>query len=186
MYPQVTDFPKELPPTQTRPPHMQLYAALVSSRNWEPPSDKAISDYRDKYYPQWVTDVKTWAQGLTTVLNNSVNFFYVRIAMINRGGVPAKTTVIEFQTVPESLLIAPPGEHETSIRGLPRPPTAPTGRIVHWADRFSGMRLDYPFANATRPPFALPNLDINPKRDPHAFYFHPKKPISAENVRAYI
>jgi len=185
MYPRVTDFPKEPSAPEPQLAHLKFFAALTASGNWEPPSDDAIAKYRDKFYPQWGDDVKTWASGISAALDSTVNFFYLRVALSNIGGVPAKTTIIEFNSVPDTLLIASPNKRHLTADGPPRPPIAPTGRVVHWADRFGSLRLEYPFATSARTPFSLPNFDMQ-KRDPHAFYLHGKSSSAGESKRAFI
>jgi len=173
-------------PPQEPSTHLQLLSATLTGRQWMPPSEEDIASYRDTKYPMWVKEVENWAGNLADRLNSISNVFVLRLAITNTGGAPAKRTVVSFEVVPDGLVFDASTKSDKA-KGPPPHPIAPIGHYEDWRSRFLSFSNLGVLGAATMnyPHFKIPDLNIS-KHDPHAFYYHPNRPLVASTGYSYI
>lgn len=162
-------------------------SALSGYRQYRPASDKAISQYRDVDYPEWVNQLERWLRELHKHLQRQAATFAVEMSLLNLGTVPANNLLFRI-SVSEGFLILPPEDESgdddpTAIPPPPAPPVSPKGRweFTHpLGDAFRTLGMGVPQMPAS---FISPALNWpSSTHDPYHFYWRPHKPVGYEST----
>ena len=158
---------------------------LGTKRHYEPPSEEAIRNYKDREYPTWVRTCREWLTNVHEALQREGLPRFVFEAA-NVGSRPGKDALVVIRASGDFEICPPPDEEdepeETEETGLqiPSPPTPPRGRlrvvntslerIIRSVDRFRGSPLvDLPTLST---PVHMPRPQ---RRDPNGFYYKPTR-----------
>ena len=148
-----------------------------------PASRQEIAKYRDREYPEWISDCRRSFSNLHLALQRSGGRPALHFLVENDGTRPAKDALVEiiakgiFEVSPpwDEIDNRPADELEEDLR-LPLPPVPPRGRWESPWDQLAGLgsRLI-----TDLPSFNYPYLSLDDRerrRDPNCFYYKPRRP----------
>ena len=183
MMDQLEDYVKQIHPLEMVFPEAKFMKTVFPSSLYRviPPTAEEISDYEESY-AKWLLRFREWVPQAFSALRNSKILCPIEFVLTNVGGAPVEHLVIEI-TTQGNLEMAPPSysekEHGFELPEIPRPPEAPTARVVSRLDsNLFGMN-----PMATDPSYSLSSLDPvfarlggERVRDRNAFYWKEGEP----------
>ncbi len=151
-----------------------MAAATGGLGTWTPPSEAAITRYREEAYPRWLDGVRSFLTEVHASLSAPHRYAAFSILLANTGTVPADGLLVEIEAM-GGLLLAERSrtiEAERPTLALPAPPEPPAWRMVARSGLLSDVIGTMTRAQAAEviPPFPLHDLH-RPERDPHTFYW---------------
>ena len=135
------DALKEMHPVETEfnqpgpnPSRIRLALAL-GQHHFEPASDQAIANYKEREYPQWLEDCRAFFTELHETLQRSAGWPVFRFVVANEGSRPGSDALIVIRAK-GNLLVCPPApggddpeDGEQAEPRLPRRPRPPRGEL---------------------------------------------------------
>ena len=191
-YPIATRFHASEPERPLSFALIEMEKAMGVETTYEPPKPKAIEDYTNIEYPEWLENVRKSFKSLPKILEKEERHFQVCFSISNSGRTPAEHVVVEFRAH-GGLLFSPPadrGDQSVSVIEFPDPPTPPIGRWIRGKSFIASM-MDLAEMAQVRPSFASPIPEtmsrIGPTRprDRLKFYWKPNRPSRYEESRAF-
>ena len=169
---------------------------LGLQRYYEPASEEAIANYKEREYPTWLRVCRAWLTGAHEDLQRDEGLPGFIFEVENVGSRPGKDALVVIRASGDFKICPPPNEEdepeETEETGLqvPAPPTPPRGRLRLANTSFEGMLKGLnrfrsaPLVQLPSPGFQvqLPRPD---RRDPNGFYYKPTRitePAESFNV----
>lgn len=193
-FPLVTEFGS---PETVPQPEAPSGARGVRVLEFEPASEKAITNYQDEQYPEWLEKCRSVLSDLHRRLNADLPRPVLTFEVANAGTRPATGSLIRFTGLGGLVLMPISEKDEDDEKPSPppsllRPPLSPKGRWkvapqrgpIDLASLAYGNAGDvmgkiaqsrHPFENMIDP--LLPSRI--PKHDPDAFYWKDGRPITA-------
>jgi len=109
---------------------MGVWAAF--GKQWRPPDPKAIQEYQEKLYPEWVKSLRKFFSELHDHLRVPNRVAVVNFQVANTGTVPAEHATLTLEALGGVRLAPLPKDGNDSLFDLtmPLPPEAPHGRYT--------------------------------------------------------
>ena len=157
---------------------------LGQQRYYEPASEEAIANYKEREYPTWLRVCHAWLTDVHEDLQRDEGLPHFVFEAANTGSRPGKDALVVIRASGDFKICPPPYEEdepeETEEAGLhvPSPPTPPQGRL-RWMNTSLERMLkginrfrNAPMVQSPSPGFQvqLPRPD---RRDPNGFYYKP-------------
>ena len=182
------DALKEMHPVETEfdqpgPNPSRLGLALALGRHhFEPASDQAIANYKEREYPQWLEDCRAFFTELHETLQRSAGWPVFRFDVANEGSRPGTDALIVIRAKGNLLVCPPvpggddPEDGEQAEPRLPRRPRLPRGEWRASPSPF-GQLLGGLDRTRLSPDLGrvLANRLADQRRDPNAFYYKPTR-----------
>ena len=186
-FPIVTDFGSETKPEEATRVDINAAGtnALIQGFSLlRPPSERELTEYKNRQYPEWLESCKKVLSNLHRALQEEAGLRSVYFLIENRGTRPGKDALVEFRAQ-GNFRLAPPQEdfpnwyieEEGLSPQLPIPPKPPQSRSVN--ELLANLSI-LPNFSLTAPSSLLPHS--RNEFDPNQFYYRPTFPLQPESL----
>ena len=163
------------------------FALLPDALGYVPPTDKAISQYRDVDYPAWLTRCESLLSTHHERLQLGLEALRFAFRIDNHGILPARDCQITVEATGNLLIMPPVAEADSEsdsmeeVTQLPKPPSPPRGHRTSTAPiRVTAQSLPEVMRAINVSRYPSPG-ELTP-RDPNSFYYkdiRPEKPVQS-------
>ena len=184
-----TDFNRKVPK-----PTLGLVERVLGHRwYFEPPSEEAISKYKDQEYPEWLQDCRSMLSNIHEALQRKQGQPFFSFEVSNQGTRPGNDALVVISTKGNLEICPPPYEedhpddNDQRELSIPSPPSPPQGR---WRSSRTSLNRLLGGLNSVgvSHPFEIPSLPVatylpgEPRRDPNTFYYKPSRITEPSNT----
>ncbi len=161
-----------------------------------PATDEEIVAYRDEKYPVWLEQCEDVLRNHHDAVQQQAGPLVFYFVVSNEGTRPGKDTLITIEAK-GNFGVMPPSqdngeddevEQLRQIIQLPRPPEPPRGQWTNLLGSFASFKHSIAAVTGQyssremMPDIHIPRFhDLNPRRDPNAFYWKPKRPMEPQS-----
>lgn len=174
-FPIATEF------NQREPKPMGLATVSLGQRwHFEPVPEDAINNYKNCEYPEWIEDCYEALSNIHEALQRREGQPTFRFEVANEGTRPGNDALVVIRAKGHFKICPPPFEQEDAEDDgqiepiIPSPPTPPRGQ---WKVSHTWLSHNSPgiFRELDRLSPVVPYTHREPRRDPNAFYYKPKR-----------
>ena len=184
-----TDFNRKVPK-----PTLGLVEGVLGHRwYFEPPSEEAISKYKDQEYPEWLQDCRSMLSNIHEALQRKQGQPFFSFEVSNQGTRPGNDALVVISAKGNLEICPPPYEedhpddNDQRELSIPSPPSPPQGR---WRSSRTSLNRLLGGLNSVgvSHPFEIPSLPVatyppgEPRRDPNTFYYKPSRITEPSNT----